>query len=118
MKKGFTLIELMAVIVLLAVIAVIAFPIVNNSLNDSKIKTCQNQKKTIIETAKRWVADHSDEIKSEISVTELKDSGYLSKENKIINPTDNKEMTGNVKITYDNDYKQYEYTYNISCELK
>ena len=37
MKKGFTLIELMAVIIILAVIALIITPIVNNSIADSKI---------------------------------------------------------------------------------
>ena len=39
MKKGFTLVELLAVIVILVIIAMISVPIVINIINDSKTKT-------------------------------------------------------------------------------
>ncbi len=41
MKKGFTLVELLAVIIIIGVIAVITIPKVNNSLEDSKKKLAQ-----------------------------------------------------------------------------
>ena len=36
MKKGFTLVELIAVIIIIGIIAMITFPIVNNSIQKSK----------------------------------------------------------------------------------
>lgn len=56
MKKsqGFTLIELIAVITMLAVIALITIPAVNGAITKSKNRAYQTQKNAILEAAKEW----------------------------------------------------------------
>ena len=39
MKKGFTLVELLAVIVILAIVSLITVPVINNTINSSKNET-------------------------------------------------------------------------------
>lgn len=50
-KKGFTLVELLAVIVILAVILVIAVPQIMNTINDASIGTFESNAKLIASTA-------------------------------------------------------------------
>ncbi len=120
MNKAFTLIELMAVIIILAIIASIAFPFVQDSINDSKVNTCKEQKRTIEYAAKRWGADNATNLNgnnTQISITDLKKQGYLTSNQELTNPTGH-EMPSIVSITYDSENKQYEYRYNIDCSLK
>ena len=49
-NKGFTLVELLAVIVILALIMVIAIPNVLNTVNSSKLSTLHSKAKSIVET--------------------------------------------------------------------
>ena len=120
MNKAFTLIELMAVIIILAIIASIAFPFVQDSINDSKVNTCKEQKRTIEYAAKRGGADNATNLNgnnTHISITDLKKQGYLTSNQELTNPTGH-EMPSIVSITYDSENKQYEYRYNIDCSLK
>ena len=48
MKRGFTLVELLAVIVVLAIILVIAVPKINNEIKLSKEKTFINSAKSVV----------------------------------------------------------------------
>lgn len=117
-KKGFTLVELLAVIVILAIIAAIAFPFIQDSIDDSKEKTYNEQVRTIEHAAKRWAADNSAELNKTTtykSVDFLKQNGYLASNKEIIDPRDNSQMKGCVKITYDEEYKQYKYEYGRVC---
>ena len=58
MKKGFTLIEMIGSIVILAIIALVAFPAVLNLLNNSQGKIDENMQKYVIGAAKEYVNDH------------------------------------------------------------
>ena len=58
MKKGFTLIEMIGSIVILAIIALVAFPAVLNILNSSQGKIDDNMKSYAIGAAKEYVNDH------------------------------------------------------------
>ena len=62
MKKGFTLAELLGVIAILGIIALIAVPIVNNSINESDEKLYETQLNQMIKGAKSYYADHLDEL--------------------------------------------------------
>ncbi len=119
MKKGFTLIELLAVIVLLSIIIAVAFPFIQGAINESKEKTCKEQKKSIEYAAQRWASDNSAKVntKGTISVQELKDEGYLAKNKDIKNPLNGKLMNGNVSISYNSATHQYKYIYEVNCEI-
>jgi len=113
-NRGFTLVELLAVIALLAIVAAIAFPFIQDSIKESRENTYQEQVRTIEHAAKRWAADNSSELNKTTvykSIDFLQKNGYLASNKEILNPIDNTKMTGCVKITYDAEYKQYNYKY-------
>ncbi len=55
MRKGFTLVELLAVIVILAIILAIAIPSISNIISNSEEQAYESQKKFIIDAAKKYV---------------------------------------------------------------
>ncbi len=58
MKKGFTLIEMIGSLVILAILALVAFPAILNMLNRSGGKVESSMQEYIIGAAKEYVADH------------------------------------------------------------
>lgn len=120
-KRGFTLVELLAVLVVLAVISTIAFPIVNNIIDESEEKAYKQQIKTIEKAAKNWSTDNSnllveiddnDEIVNKscyITLDRIKYEGYLET-NDTINPIDDSNMNNYVvELNYDSNSHQYLY---------
>lgn len=125
-KRGFTLVELLAVIIIIGVIALIAVPSVMKSIEESKEKTYSIQVQNIEISAKKWATDNIDELDNEylnssfVSVSMLRDLGYVAKD-KIKNPKTGDEMLGCVKVAYDSTGKTYTYTYddsNTDCATK
>lgn len=57
MKKGFTLVELLAVIVILGIILVISVPIINDLVDESEKKTFLSDAQTIYRTALTFSVD-------------------------------------------------------------
>lgn len=70
-KKGFTLVELLAVIVVLSVVLVVATTSVYKYINDSKEKTRYLAAKEIVEMSEAYFAINSD--KTEATIDDLKD---------------------------------------------
>lgn len=110
MRKGFTLVEVLAVLIILGILIVITIPSFMGILTDTK-RTSFNSKVTQIETAALKYAEKTkDDIKntgsscSTTTVSKLIELGYLSSEsdsrNVIFNPTDNTDMSGNIKLCY------------------
>lgn len=117
MKKGFTLVELIAVIIIIGIIAMITFPIVNNSIQKSKEKALERTIDNIIS------ASYNYSIKNDLGeyhydkpldIKTLIDSGYL--EDKAINPVNNEELEGCVLYRWDESNNQYEFKYDIECK--
>ncbi|MBQ9011122.1 MAG: type II secretion system protein, partial [Bacilli bacterium] len=79
MKKGFTLVELLAVIALLGVLAVIVAPAVNGSLQKSQNNLVEVQEKQIIKAAKDYYAEHLSELPTG-DITDTKTLSYLQTE--------------------------------------
>ena len=126
-KNGFTLTELLGIIIILGVVTLIVFPLINKTIKDSKLDAYNAQVKTIIEAAKTWAVNNPNrlpEIDSEteenVSVLELISTGYIkdANNNQIVNPMDEtKTMDGCVVIKYSKDYNQYTYDYNEEWKI-
>ena len=120
-KAGFTLIELLAVIVILGILATIAVPTIVGIISDSRENTLDEQKNTIIDAAERWGTDNIRSLPDtscDVSIDFLKEEGYLDSKKEVIDPTNNKPMTGCIRITFDSANNQYKYNYVDSCSTK
>ena len=120
MKRGFTLVELLAVLILLGVVSLIAIPSIGKILNRSREKARESTKNELIKAAKNYYADNIRELPDDgshkcLSVSEIEENGYISNDD-IVDPTTEEKLTGYVKIYFDNTYNQYTYEYVKSCE--
>src|SRR5574344_1819345 len=89
-KRGFTLVELLGLIVILAVIAAITIPTVTGIIKKNKEKAYNATVATIIDASKKWSSDNSSMVS---------DTG-----------------DGCVKISHSDTYNQYEYSYETKDE--
>jgi type IV pilus assembly protein PilA len=74
-EKGFTLVELLAVIVILGIILAIAIPAIGNVIDKSE-NQAHEANKALIENAAR-LADVAGDFQDGMTVTELEQAGYL-----------------------------------------
>lgn len=119
-KKGFTLVELLAVIIILGILGLIVVPMVNDTIKEQKEKLYNRQLETIQSSAEGWSTKNSDKITNDgtsvyVNVTTLVNDGYL-KNKDIKDPRNNKIMSGCVSISYDEAHSQYVYDYVDSNE--
>lgn len=61
-NKGFTLVELLAVITLLGIIALITIPVVTNTMSKQKEKLYYDQLNQLIKAAQNWGTDNNDTL--------------------------------------------------------
>lgn len=100
-NKGFTLVELLATIVILSLLTLLASTTITKVVRDSKSELYDSQIELIKLAAESWGADNlyslpeEDECKY-IVLGNLKSSGYL--DSNIINPKTNKAFSSNIKI--------------------
>ena len=94
-KKGFTLVELLAVIVILAIIALIATPIILNVIDNAKEGAAKNSAYGYIDALEKANAQA---ILKNSEVTVLNDTYKISDSGKVVTyGSDNKSMTVNFK---------------------
>ena len=99
-KKGFTLAELMAVLVILAVLSSIVFLSVSKVIESVKIKSCKAQEKTLSEAAKMYMIDHPEYDESAgITILFLKEGKYIDSD--IKNPMTNQEYKNQTYLVKD-----------------
>ena len=81
-NKGFTLVELLAVLVILVVIMSIAIPSISSSLERSKGKQEESKHKILESAAELYVTDHRNSITKSSCVitleTLLNENGFIS----------------------------------------
>ena len=115
-NKGFTLVELLAVIVILLAISVIAIPNITASLERNKNKMSESQKKLIASSAELYISENKNTITYYssfvegtccLSINTLESTGYLSSD-------DLKDANGNVISGYIN-YINNKYEFVTSC---
>ena len=109
-NKAFTLVELLAVIIILGLLVTITVPNIMNAIDISREKSYNSQVEEIEKAAERWAVDNLQTVNSKeyITVTELKEEGYLNKK-EVKNPKTKEEMNGCVFIIKENNNYKYEY---------
>lgn len=117
-KRGFTLVELLAVLVVLGLLAVIIIPTVSGMINNSREGAYKKQIHVLETAAEKWALENNsmlpDASSNEILAVDfntLYTSGQIT-DYPIINPKTGESLEGCILITYNTQYKQYEYKYN------
>lgn len=127
-KKGFTLVETIMVIAVLALLMLILVPNVILLINKNNIKSCHNLEDSIKNATKVYVTNNkyqlgfscdSNASSKEIKIQKLIDSGDLKlSNNKLVNPKDNSTIlpSKKVKVTYNCTTKDFTYDFTLNCD--
>ncbi|RHW40166.1 type II secretion system protein [Lysinibacillus yapensis] len=102
-EKGLTLIELLAVIVILAIVSAIAIPAIGNIIDNSRYNAVKADAINVINAAQLYYTDNPTETTA-VNVTKLKSEKYLESAGKIpvastVSTTNPRELT-TIAITY------------------
>ena len=111
-NKGFTLVEVLAVLVVLAVIGAIITTNVFDSLETASNVAYNKQIEELINASKMYINKNPnllDNNENVITIQELIDSRLISG-NKVINPKTHTQLTGCILVKYENNKYNYEYT--------
>lgn len=101
-KRGFTLVELLAVIILLAIISVIIVPTIMKSINDSKEETTIISAKKYVNAVKLALTDRGIENNSTLTHCEVQSDGNIKCDNEEIVEIDlkgDKPKSGTLEIS-------------------
>lgn len=129
-KNGFTLIETIMVIAILALLMLILVPNVISLINKNNIKSCQNLEASIKNAAKVYVTNNKYQLRFscnasettsivKIPIQDLIDSGDLKLQNdNLVNPKNNSTIKQDKEITvkYDCNKKIFTYDFTLNCD--
>ena len=125
--KGYTLVELLAVLVILGVIIMISVPAITGVINSSKEKSYDEQVKILENAARTYMSENSTLLPDNgssfnVTIDKLKESGLISDE-EIKNPNfvsgstedkkKNQYFEGCIKVTNTNN--KFTYIYQDEC---
>ena len=121
-NKGFTLIEILAVVTIIGLIFILVIPKITTSLKNKKSDVDTTTTNLVLSATKLYVSDHSSKFeKTEGNVScmplrELVDKGYL--DGPVKNVTDDLDITNSnsVRITYNKGFK-YELVDSGECSV-
>ena len=115
-KNGFTLVELLAVIVVMAIIAAIGYASVSSVLGTSKDELYKQQVSQLIKAAKQWSIENIDQLPTSqtdsfsVTVQQLKEAGNISAFPE--DPRNGNIMDGQINISCSNSScNDYNYEY-------
>lgn len=115
MKKGFTLVELLGVIILLGILSTVIIPKIGDSLENSKETALLTQEEQIKKAAYDFLIEHTELLDENDTITlklgTLKQGGYLPI--KLINPKTRKPLSNESTITITKNENKYEMTLNL-----
>ena len=117
-KKGFTLVELIGVVILIGLIALIAIPSVDYIITKTKDNAYDRTKDTLKDGLRNWVTDNKELIYEDgeeiiVTLADLKEQGYVEYEIKNPKTSICLANTMQFKITRvkDTEKDTYEYTF-------
>ncbi|WDU80725.1 type II secretion system protein [Lysinibacillus sp. G01H] len=97
-ERGLTLVELLAVIVILAIVAAIAVPAIGNVIDNSRYKALKADAINVIHAAQFYFMEHpSADPWQEVKVRKLVSEGYLDSAGKILE-ADKENQYANVQF--------------------
>ena len=118
MKKGFTLVELLAVIVIISLLSVLAYDGILKKGNELKDLSNARYRELLKTSAKMYVNAKSDvqmKLKAgqtiKISYKELQEAGYLSEDLKNLNNSNVDVNSSCIQVEYK--YNDYSYIYTL-----
>lgn len=92
-EKGLTLVELLAVIVILGIIAAIAVPSIGNIIENSRIKAIKADAQTALSAANMYFAEGGEaEDKGVVTVAKLVTNGFLDDNGSLTDATEIKQV--------------------------
>lgn len=116
MKKGFTLIEILIVIIILGVVGLIVFPGVNSIIKNNKEKLYNKQLEEIKLASEKWAYNNIDLLPSNegksvtLTLLSLKRGGYLPLD--IRDPRDGELLSNGLSVVITYEANHYKYTIN------
>ena len=119
-NKGFTLVELLAVVTILGILSSIAIIGVSKLIDKSKKDADEQQKQTLIMAAKSYFQDNrsmlprEDGTSRDVTVVVLKNNKYLKED--IKNSKKESCMNDNTKVTITKSGNKYTYEASLNCE--
>ncbi len=121
--KGFTLVELMGVMIIIGIVIIITVPVITNVVKENKETLYGVQKKNIEGSARNFVAENLFSLDLEsgdrfaITIGKLKELGYL--EESAIKSETKKDFTDETAILVENNNGDIIYTVcvNEDCDL-
>lgn len=121
MKKGFTLVELLATITILGLLGLIVGMGITSAIQGTRKDSAKTQKKNIIASARNWAADNIYTLPEEgnsivISLHDLLAEGFMEgdEDNQVVDAGNSETLSKlNTTVTIYNNNGDYEYTLDI-----
>ena len=116
-KKGFTLIELIGVMIIISILTILVIPTIVKVLKDNKNKLYYTQVDLIENAARLWGSDNDEKLsKSEVtylSVDKLLSEGYIESDDVVDPRNTNENLKGCVYVSYTTKKWTYKYVDSI-----
>lgn len=119
-KNGFTLVELVATIIVIGIVFFISSAVLDGVILSSKEKAYEDVCKSIEEAAYNYSVYNNigyDTSFKSLSLDVLQETGYLSS-SKVLDPRSNTRMQGCVLYRWVESNKHYEFIYSETCNIE
>ena len=119
-KKGFTLAELIGVIVVLALICLVSVPAIASVLKTNKKSLCKTQLNNVLEAARNYASENllamptNDGDSKTITIQDLIDNGFIDED--IENPVTKENFDSEIEITIKKVGKKLEFSFGTDDE--